>query len=122
MLSYLNLLSSYMFTDEQKKQITNPIVDGDESKGYLFLLNSKEVETYMPGEDNKLRLAMASSASIKKGVNVYENAMKTGTYCNWILRDGAWVGGQQGNAGEIINTTKQKYKYGIRPAMWVRIP
>ena len=120
MLSYLNLLSSYMFTDEQKKQITNPIVDGEESKGYLFLLNSKEVETYMPGEDNKLRLAMASSASIKEGVNVYENAMKTGAYCNWILRDGAWVGGQQGNAGEIINTTKQKYKYGIRPAMWVR--
>ena len=99
MLSYLNLLSSYMFTDEQKKQITNPIVDGEESKGYLFLLNSKEVETYMPGEDNKLRLAMASSASIKEGVNVYENAMKTGAYCNWILRDGAWVCGQQGNAG-----------------------
>ena len=122
MLSYLNLLSRYMFTDEQKKQITNPIVDGEESKGYLFLLNSDEVETYMPGEDNKLRLAMASSASIKEGVNIYENAMKTGAYCNWILRDGAWVGGQQGNAGEIINTTKQKYKYGIRPAMWVRIP
>lgn len=41
-----------------------------------------------------MRLAMASSASIKEGVKVYENAMKTGTYCNWILRDGAWVGGE----------------------------
>ena len=121
MLSHLNLLASYMFTDEQKKLTVHPVVDGEESKGYMFLLNSEEVETYMPGEDNEWRLAMASGAAIKDGVDVYENAMGTGAYCNWILRDGAWVGGQQGNAGEIINTTKQKYGYGIRPAMWVSI-
>ena len=121
MLSHLNLLAGYMFTDEQKKQTVNPILDGKESKGYMFLLSSEEVETYMPGEDNALRLATAPSAAIKDGLKVYENAMGTGAYCNWILRDGAWVGGQQGNAGEIINTTEQKYEYGIRPAIWVRI-
>ena len=122
MLSHLNLLAGYMFTDEQKKQTINPILDGEESKGYMFLLNSEEVETYMPGEDNEWRLAMAPEAVIEDGLEVYENAMGTGAYCNWILRDGAWVGGQQGNAGEIINTTEQKYDYGIRPAMWVSIP
>ena len=121
MLSHLNMLAGRMFTDEQKTQIINPILDGEESKGYMFLLNSEEVETYMPGEDNEWRLAMASEATIKDGLKVYENAMGTGAYCNWILRDGAWVGGQRGNAGEIINTTEQKYAYGIRPAMWVSI-
>lgn len=122
MLSYLNLLASRMFTDEQKKQIITPVLDGEESKGWMFLLNSEEVETYMPGEDNEWRLAMVPKAAIKDGVEVYKNAMGTGAYCNWILRDGAWVGGQQGNAGEIINTTEQKYEYGVRPAMWVSIP
>lgn len=34
----------------------------------------------------------------------------------------AWVGGQMGNAGQIINTTEQKYDYAIRPAMWIRLP
>lgn len=122
MLANLNLLAKYMFTDEQKALTMNPILDGEESKGYMFLLSSEEVEQYMPGEDNELRLATVPEAVIDAGVEAYENAMGTAAYCNWILRDGAWVGGQIGNAGQIINTTEQKYDYAIRPAMWVRLP
>lgn len=122
MLPHMSMLAGRMFTDEQKNQTMHPILDGEESKGYMFLLNSEEVEAYMPGEDNEWRLAMASETAIKDGVKVYENAMGTGAYCNWILRDGAWVGGQRGNAGKIVNTTEQKYGYGIRPAIWVSIP
>lgn len=121
MLSYLNLLAGYMLTDEQKELTVMPIIDGAESKGYMFLLSSDEVETYLPGEDNELRLAAVPEVALDDGVEAHENTMGTGAYCNWILRDGAWVGGQRGNAGEIISTTKQKYEYGIRPAMWVSI-
>ncbi len=120
MAPYMNMLASDMFTEEEKAQILCEEIDGQTS-GYLFLLDSAEVETYMPGENNKLRLAMATGYAIDEGVEVHEG-YTSGAYCNWVLRDGSWVGGQRGNSGEIKNATKPKYDYGIRPAMWISLP
>ena len=115
---YLNLLATKMFTKEELSKIISTEVNGESS--YMFLLSSEDVEQYMPGEDNKLRLAMATGYAIDNGVKVYEGYI-SGAYCNWVLGDGNWVGGQRGNSGDIC-TTQAKYSYGIRPAIWVSIP
>lgn len=115
---YMNLLATKMFTDEEKNLIVNQKIDGEGC--YMFLLDSAEVEQYMPGDDNFLRLAQATSYAESEGVDTYTNS-KLSDCCNWALRDGNWVGGQLGNYGEIITTTRVKYSYGIRPAMWVTI-
>lgn len=115
---YLNMLATRMFTDKEKELIVNQTIDGNGC--YMFLLNSSEVEQYMPGEDNSLRFAQATSYAEDEGVKTYTNYKRAGC-CNWVLRDGNWVGGQGGNAGKIVTTTDVKYAYGIRPAMWINI-
>ena len=97
---YMNMLANRMFTDEEKAQILLEEIDGQKSTSYLFLLNAEEVDTYMPETSNKLRHATPTGYAIDEGVKVHDT-----TYCNWMLRDGCWVGGQMGNKGKIVNTT-----------------
>lgn len=114
---YMNMLAERMFSAEEKKQIISEVWEGQDGSSYIFLLNSAEVDKYLPERDNKLRRACATGYAIKEGVKTYEST----SYVNWALRDGKWVGGQSGNKGKICDT-KVKYEYGIRPAMWIQIP
>ena len=112
---YLDEIAEIMFINEEKRQI----IKTDDS--YLFLLNTEEIEKYMPGEDNSYRRGIPTLYAEKRNVKVYYNAEKTERYCNWILGDGNWVGGQVKNMGKIINDGELGYDFGIRPAMWVSI-
>lgn len=116
---YMNMLANRMFSDEEKKQIITEVWDGQDGSSYIFLLNSAEVDNYLPERENELRKACATEYAINEGVTTYESM--SGYYVNWALRDGKWVGGQTGNMGKICDT-KVHYDYGIRPAMWIQIP
>ena len=114
---YMSIIAEKMFTEEEKSLIKAQSIDGVESR--MFLLNAEEVEKYMPEESNSLRLAQATGFAKNEGVTTYSNVSLSGC-CNWVLRDGCWVGGQSGNKGKISDHTQKSY-YGIRPAVWVSI-
>lgn len=114
---YMSRITERMFTEEEKSLITVQSIDGEES--HMFLLNAAEVEKYMPEESNSLRVVQATGYAESKGVTTYTNSKLSGC-CNWVLRDGCWVGGQLGNKGKISDYTQKSY-YGIRPAVWVSI-
>lgn len=113
---YMNSLATEIFSEDEKALIVIQEIDG--KRCYMFLLDSTEVEQYMPGENNLLRFVQATGYAESKGVSTYTNYKRSGC-CNWVLRDGNWVGGQLGNAGRIVKTAKVEHRYGIRPAMWI---
>lgn len=125
-VGYMNSLSSKMFSKEEKALIIDQEFEGQKSKCYAFLLDSEEVETYMPEDDkdlSKLRLAVATDYAKSEGVDIYADSINSGYYCNWCLRDGNKVGGQRGNSGKVAPASKSfQYHYGIRPAVWINIP
>ena len=120
-----------MFTDDEKELLIWQEFDGAEQGSYLFLLDSSEVEKYMPESDDelyKLRFCEATDWAITEGdgggVEVYKASAYTGPTCNWDLRNNKYVGGQHGNLGDIVGpyNSKLDYHHGIRPAVWITLP
>lgn len=114
---YMSSITQKMFTEEEKSLIEVQSIDGVDS--HLFLLNAEEVEKYMPEKSNSLRVVQATGYAVDKGVKTYTNSKLSGC-CNWVLRDGCWVGGQLGNQGKISDHSPKSY-YGICPAVWVSV-
>ena len=116
--NYMSILTDRIFTESEKQLIVPQVINGEQAR--LFLLDSAEVEKYMPGEDNLLRFVQATGYATSEGVEIYTNVKLAGC-CNWLLRDYVYVGGQLGNAGRICTGNRPHYGYGIRPAVWVNI-